>query len=299
MYGYKITRLTGIPKTVWACKTSVDNYSWKNNNTPDMIEFSLTHAEKRVVKTKSHGDITLEGEAFTCLVGNTEVSSFAEDGVSVEILSIAVRFEGLEYEAKEFDENDLADSSAILLPHFSSVLSDHERSELDRLMHSFIHLYMEKRLSSEIAAASILLDIISRLDKAARRTTASKKEKYVNYYVMKADSIISRRYTEKLTLKKIADELGITPCYLSAIYKASTGVGFSDRLFEKRMLKAEELLLSTKLTVSEIAQSVGFEDDSHLRRRFKQYFGTSIKEYRCINNEQTLYHKKPERDNEI
>ena len=73
------------------------------------------------------------------------------------------------------------------------------------------------------------------------------------------------------------------------------GIGFSDRLFEIRMKEAERLVRETSLTASAIALKVGFEDESHLRRRFKQYFGTSIREYRCVSNEQTLYHKKPER----
>ena len=112
---------------------------------------------------------------------------------------------------------------------------------------------------------------------------------------MKADNLIQQRFSEKLTQKNVASELGITPAYLSAIYKSSMGIGFSDRLFEIRMKEAERLVKETSLKVPEIATAVGFEDESHLRRRFKQYFGTSIREYRCISKEQTLYHKKPER----
>jgi AraC-like DNA-binding protein len=49
------------------------------------------------------------------------------------------------------------------------------------------------------------------------------------------------------------------------------------------------------LSASDIAQAVGFDDESHLRRRFKQYFGIGLKEYRLVNKEQTLYHEKPQR----
>ena len=73
------------------------------------------------------------------------------------------------------------------------------------------------------------------------------------------------------------------------------GVGFSDRLCEIRMKKAETLVLEGTLSTSNIAQTVGFDDESHLRRRFKQYFGIGMKEYRLVNKEQTLYHEKPQR----
>ena len=84
---------------------------------------------------------------------------------------------------------------------------------------------------------------------------------------------------------------------MSAIYKSCTGVGFSDRLCELRMKGAAKLVLEDKLSLSKIAEAVGIEDESHLRRRFKQYFGISIREYRWVNKEQTLYHQKPQRKN--
>ena len=70
---------------------------------------------------------------------------------------------------------------------------------------------------------------------------------------------------------------------------------FSERLCELRMKKAEALVLEGGHSVFDIAQAVGFDDESHLRRRFKQYFGISMKEYRLMNAEQTLYHAKPQR----
>ena len=64
---------------------------------------------------------------------------------------------------------------------------------------------------------------------------------------MKADSMMQTRFSEKLTQRCVADELGITPSYLSAIYKSSMGIGFSDRLFEIRMKEAERLVKETSL----------------------------------------------------
>ena len=82
---------------------------------------------------------------------------------------------------------------------------------------------------------------------------------------------------------------------LAAIEKNMLGIGFSDRLCELRMNRAKDLILGGHLSIADITQAVGFEDESHLRRRFKQFFGISIKEYRLVNKEQTLYHEKPQR----
>ena len=136
------------------------------------------------------------------------------------------------------------------------------------------------------------------LDELARKNLKVKRHKQVNYYALKADSILSRGYAQHITLQSVSAELGITPNYLSAIYKSCTGIGFSDRLCALRMQAAEKMLLAGNVSAADVAQAVGYEDESHFRRRFKQYFGVGIREYCCVNREQTLYHAKPQRRSE-
>ena len=58
------------------------------------------------------------------------------------------------------------------------------------------------------------------------------------------------------------------------------------RLFSKeRAVRIKEGTLSA----FDIAQEVGFDDESHLRRRFKQYFGISMKEYRLVNHDSSYF----------
>ena len=51
MYGYVLQIPTGLPETIWACKTLVDDYSWQNRNTDNMIEFSICNAKERFVQS--------------------------------------------------------------------------------------------------------------------------------------------------------------------------------------------------------------------------------------------------------
>ena len=43
---------------------------------------------------------------------------------------------------------------------------------------------------------------------------------------------------------------------------------------------------------------LGYEEVGSFCRRFRQYYGISVRDYRCINNEFTLYHAKPEKRSE-
>ena len=216
----------------------------------------------------------------------------------MEITSIAVRFSSLQAELRELTEEDLGNRGVLLLPMFFDALTERELSELSRLFHQYIQSYVEESAAAQLLCCAIVFEILSRLDRLARRRAAHARKKYSNYYVRRADYLIESRYAERLTLASVAAELGITPAYFSALYKESAGVCFSERLSEVRLKKAEELLTSSPLSVSAIAEQVGLGDESNLRKRFKQYFGMNLREYRCVAREQTLYHEKPTRKKE-
>ena len=295
MYGFKLKIPSSVPTSVWACKALVDQYDWKNRNKPNMIEFSICKALSRAVEIGNQAPITVFGKSFSCIFGNDDIKSYTEDGVNAEIVSVAVTFDEITYTAKELDEGDLKEKDTLLLPFMLSDLPMQDWMEIENVMYRFISENVKKDASSKMVCVALIYELLAVLDRLVRKQLKVKREKYTNYYVLKADSILVKRYGEKLTLKSVSKELGITPNYLSAIYKNCIGVGFSDRLCEIRMKKAESLVLEGALSVSDITQAVGFDDESHLRRRFKQYFGISLKEYRLVNKEQTLYHGKPQR----
>ena len=295
MYGYKLKQPKGAPIAVWACKTSVDRYDWENQNDSNMIEFSVCKAPHRAVKIGTEAPVSVSGKGFFCILGNHDVKSYAEDGVNVEIVSVAVRFDNIAYTAEELNEQHLKEKDILLLPFMLSDVPMQDWIAIENLLYRFISENIKKEAASEMLCASFVYELFARLDRLVRKNLKEKCKKYSNYYVLKADSILAQRYSEKLTLRSVAEELGITPNYLSFLFKNGTGIVFSDRLYEIRIKKAETLVLEGTLSVSDIAQAVGFDDESHLRRRFKQYFGIGMKEYRLVNKEQTLYHEKPQR----
>ena len=295
MYGYKLEKPKTVPRIVWACKTKVDQYHWQNGNQANMIEFGICRSSKRTFQIGDHPPITLEGDTLSCILGNESCRGYAEDSVPVEIISVAIALDGLTYTGKELDIEDLVDPNVIILPAFQSDLTKQTLAQLEHFFYQIIEISGEHGAASEVLCASMVLRMMSEIDRIARQTVRNKRGKYIHYYVDKAESILLRRYHEKLTAQSIANELSISPNYLSAIFKASIGVRLVDRLLEIRMKKAAALLDEGRLTESEIAASVGYEDLSHFRRRFKHFFGVSIRDYSCINKELTLYHDKPQR----
>ncbi len=84
-----------------------------------------------------------------------------------------------------------------------------------------------------------------------------------------------------LYLQGVADQLGLTPGYVSATLKERTGKSFAVYANEVRMDLAQQLLVEVRsLTVEQIAQSVGFTSPRQFYRQFKRYVGLTPNEYR-------------------
>jgi transcriptional regulator GlxA family with amidase domain len=66
--------------------------------------------------------------------------------------------------------------------------------------------------------------------------------------------------------------LGITPRQLQRIFASTVGCAPQDWLNERRLAVARQLL-STALTVKEVAYALGFSSASHLSRAFNKHFG--------------------------
>ncbi|MDL2211813.1 AraC family transcriptional regulator [Erysipelotrichaceae bacterium OttesenSCG-928-M19] len=91
---------------------------------------------------------------------------------------------------------------------------------------------------------------------------------------------INNNLNRKLTLKKMADSLHISPNYLSKKFNEEIKVSLSDYINDKRLEKMALLLKTTSYQITEIIYYVGFSDLSYASRLFKEKFDKSPKEYR-------------------
>jgi AraC-like DNA-binding protein/ligand-binding sensor protein len=96
----------------------------------------------------------------------------------------------------------------------------------------------------------------------------------------KAERFIWENYTRKISLQKIAEASGLSAPYFSTIFKDEMGENLSSYLNRLRVEKASRMLLETELSLSEIAGSCGFEDQSWFSKIFKSYTGMSPGKYR-------------------
>ncbi len=91
---------------------------------------------------------------------------------------------------------------------------------------------------------------------------------------------IDRHRGEPLSLRDVADELGITPGHLTTVVRRRTGRTVQEWIIERRMAEARTLLSETDLPVADIARRVGITDPGYFSRQFRRTHGTSPRDWR-------------------
>ena len=83
-----------------------------------------------------------------------------------------------------------------------------------------------------------------------------------------------------LTLQDLADLLNLSPRQVQRVLRSSFGKTFSQKLADARMAAASQLLAGTDLSVTEIAERVGFSSIEHFSAAFHRLMGESPRQYR-------------------
>lgn len=87
---------------------------------------------------------------------------------------------------------------------------------------------------------------------------------------------------ERIYLQDIADTFGISPNYLSQLFKKCMDVGISEYITTQKIDESKKLLRETNLKVYEISDRLGFESSFYFSKVFKKITGMSPKDYRTL-----------------
>ena len=93
---------------------------------------------------------------------------------------------------------------------------------------------------------------------------------------------IEQNYASLITLDMMSKIAYMSPTYFCHYFRKETGKSPLAFINEYRIQKAAQLLSETDLQISQIAQSVGFDNFSYFIRKFREYKSITPKEYRNI-----------------
>lgn len=115
------------------------------------------------------------------------------------------------------------------------------------------------------------------------------KEKRLNPLVLEANHYIAQHYSEKIRLKDIAAALHINSSYFSRIYKAYTDETVIGYINQYRIRKAKELMMTSNLSITDIATMIGFDDPSYFSPVFVRYTGFLPMQYRNAQSQKEVH----------
>lgn len=91
---------------------------------------------------------------------------------------------------------------------------------------------------------------------------------------------IERHFKRDISLDMMAEQLHLSPFYLSHLFKETTGRSITDYVIARRMDEACMLLSSTSLTMKEIADRIGVRNTAYFCQFFKKHQGLTPGQYR-------------------
>ncbi len=124
---------------------------------------------------------------------------------------------------------------------------------------------------------------IDALSRSAASMKISNGSKLRDFYVHEALSFIEQNFQNDISIEDIAATCGLNRSYFGKIFKDAIGKSPQEFLLNYRMIKASELLKLTSLSIKDIGNAVGYPDQLHFSRAFKNIYGISPREWRNRN----------------
>lgn len=111
--------------------------------------------------------------------------------------------------------------------------------------------------------------------------TEDEKDKEQSRLVLDIKRYVEKEYSNQdLNITMISEVFNLSPSHLSKLFKNETGIGLLSYINDYRIRKAQELLNTTKKTVYEIADMVGYANVRSFQRNFMAIVGVSPNDYR-------------------
>lgn len=152
----------------------------------------------------------------------------------------------------------------------------------DQTEHIFAAFYSqpeELTLPYQRIKALELLLYLARMEFAPQNGLAEYPQEQVEL-VREIHSQLLRHMERRVTIEELSRQYLINPTTLKAVFKAVYGTSLAAHIKEHRMEQAAKLLRETNMSVSDVAQTVGYDSQSKFAAAFKDAFQVLPREYR-------------------
>jgi AraC-like DNA-binding protein len=129
----------------------------------------------------------------------------------------------------------------------------------------------------------LLLQMINMLPEPDSKGSRKEFEVHAGRTLRYSESVmrwIEDHYQEEVRLEQLAEEIHLSPNYISRIFRMETGSSITEYVTARRIKQACHLLEATDYSVEQVGTEAGFENVSYFIHLFKKVVGTTPLKYR-------------------
>ena len=164
--------------------------------------------------------------------------------------------------------------------HVDQTLARHALNFRDRLLEPGPMTELELNAGAQLLGVHLL----RRYSSLARRPVPHADDKgsaaLSPTQVRRVREYIRANLGRDIALAELADQVRLSPHYFSSVFKHTLGASPYRYVLRERIDEARRMLASERMSISEVALSVGFSDQSHFSQAFRKMTGTTPKRFR-------------------
>ena len=149
-------------------------------------------------------------------------------------------------------------------------LSAKEKLRVQMLFETMLDEYEKSEQSEAVIRAALLGLILLLMKKQGRAEDTPSQMREGALLVSRVSGYIGDNFGQNLTLDALSARFFVRPSYLSRTFSRITGMTLTEHISAVRIKEAQNLLLSTELSVAAISERVGFSSATHFERVFKK-----------------------------
>ncbi|MHA6481910.1 helix-turn-helix domain-containing protein [Paenibacillus sp. strain BS8-2] len=177
------------------------------------------------------------------------------------------------------DERQIYESIMILLASVMRVMFEGNTLTIGALFRYPLHERLQELRSlpeiEDWLANDVFLPIVSQVIKGRQE-----REGVADQLVRRAMGYVQLHYDQDISLHCLADMLSVPEAQLGQVFRQEIGLTFTEYVIATRIDRAKELLRSTEMRVSEIADRLRYNNSQNFIRMFKKETGITPGEYR-------------------
>ena len=254
-------------------------------------ELECVYAEYGILNLTIHGKPLVLNPGEFCFINSGELHEIKSVG---ESLHHAVVFnpgflDFSLYDACQHNFIRPITNGTLLFPTFCSTLSPEDHKQVLLHMQEIIKLYHTLPTCALLSIKLHILHMIELFFQADYfyKNTLSPKGKNSLNKLKQVIEYVHINYPESISLRTLSGICFMSPNYFCHYFKQEIGKTPISFINEYRIEKACEMLSESKMPISDIALSVGFDNFSYFIRKFREYKGVAPNKYRslCLKSE--------------